>query len=58
MSGTQPTPEQAQALKEFAERWGRTWKAELLDAWLSGWDASEPQGHLLRQLRNQFGPSG
>jgi hypothetical protein len=52
----QPTPEQLEAILAFARSHGRYWKGELNDAWLSGADAREPNGHLLRQVRNQFGP--
>jgi hypothetical protein len=52
----QPTREQLQALEDYAARHGRQWKRQLLDDWLSGRDAREPQGPLLRQLRNRFGP--
>ena len=41
----------------FATRHGRTWRADLAAAWLSGRDAAEPDGHLLRQVRNRFGPA-
>ena len=52
----QPTREQLQALEGYAARHGRQWKRQLLDDWLSGRDEREPQGPLLRQLRNRFGP--
>jgi len=52
-----PNPAQLQAVREYAERKGKDWKDKLLTAWLNGSDASEPSGHLLRQLRNQFGPA-
>jgi hypothetical protein len=44
------------AVAAFATRHGRSWRAELAAAWLSGRDANEPDGHLLRQVRNRFGP--
>lgn len=53
----QPSPEQLQALQAFADKKGRSWKQALSDAWMNGSDDREPNGHLLRQLRNQFGPS-
>jgi hypothetical protein len=53
----EPTQEQLQALREFAKKYGRNWKQELSDMWLAGRDANEPNGHLLRQVRNQCGPS-
>jgi hypothetical protein len=51
------TPEQAQRLVIFARYYGRTWKSELNDMWQSGRDANEVDGHLLRQIRNQQGPT-
>lgn len=51
-------PEHVQALQEFADRHGATWKEELMRQWMSGADAATNQdGHLLRQVRNQGGPS-
>jgi hypothetical protein len=50
------TPEQEAAVVAFARRHGRYWKRELNNAWLNGSDAREPDGHLLRQVRNQQGP--
>jgi hypothetical protein len=51
-----PTAEQREALRKFAEKYGRYWKDELRTQWLHGIDAHEPDGHLLRQVRNQCGP--
>ena len=51
----QPSPEQIEALKTFARNHGRRWKTELSAAWANGADAREPNGNLLRQVRNQFG---
>ena len=53
----EPSPSQAQAIAAFAKKHGRQWKSELNNAWLNGDDAREPDGHLLRQVRNQLGPS-
>jgi len=53
---TQPlSPEEHAALRAFAARHGRTWKAHLRHAWM---DASEPG--TLQRLRNAhyFGPHG
>lgn len=52
-----PTREQVDALRAFAGRRGRNWKSKLLSMWFNGRDASEPNGHLLRQVRNQLGPT-
>lgn len=52
----QPNEEQLDALRTFAKRHGRQWKSALVNAWAAGSDASEPNGHLLRQLRNRLGP--
>jgi hypothetical protein len=52
-----PTPEMLAALQAFRARHGRTWKDKLMTMWLTGRDANEPQGHLLRQVRNRLGPS-
>jgi hypothetical protein len=52
----QPTPEQWSALLDYANKYGRTWKDSLCNAWFNGRDSLEPKGPLLRQIRNQFGP--
>lgn len=57
------TEQQLAALKSYAFTFGRTWKSKLNTAWCNGTDAYEANergesiGHLLRQVRNQFGPS-
>lgn len=51
-----PNPAQLQAIREYAARKGVIWKEHLLQAWMNGSDANEPDGHLLRQVRNEFGP--
>ena len=51
-----PNPEQMDALLAFKERHGRSWRMKLNEMWLDGRDASQPGGHLLRQIRNNFGP--
>lgn len=51
------TPEQAEALRSFAALYGRTWKSALSSAWASGRDANLSNGGLLRQIRNEQGPS-
>jgi hypothetical protein len=52
-----PTPAQLAALKAYAAKHGLQWRRKLADAWLIGADATDPDGHLLRQLRNTLGPS-
>lgn len=52
-----PNEEQLAALRAFASRHGRYWKQALMQAWLNGKDANEPNGHLLRQVRNELGPA-
>ncbi len=50
-------PEHRAALKAYALRNGRFWKRKLLLAWSTGHDAEEPDGALLREIRNRHGPS-
>jgi hypothetical protein len=55
-----PTDEQLQAVQAFAAKYATKrggWKEHLITCWMNGADAREPNGHLLRQVRNQFGPS-
>lgn len=52
-----PTPEQMRVLRELAARRGKSWKNDLMRMWLDGSDANQPEGHLLRQVRNQLGPT-
>ena len=49
--------DQSAALAAYAREHGRCWKRDLLADWMSGRDADHPEGHLLRQVRNTFGPS-
>lgn len=49
--------EQQAALLSFKEKYGRNWKSKLADKWFTGSDDKEPNGHLLRQIRNQKGAS-
>jgi hypothetical protein len=51
------TAEQTAALQGFANKHGRKWKGTLSDMWMNGQDERQPNSHLLRQVRNQFGPS-
>lgn len=50
-------PEWRDALIRFKERHGRNWKADLKTLWWTGRDATQEDGHLLRQIRNHIGPS-
>ncbi len=55
-----PTREQVEALRRFADREGRQWKAELRLAWRSGcypWHVrySPNDEAYLQQVRNQLG---
>jgi hypothetical protein len=52
-----PTPEQAQAIREWAAQTGRTWKSALREAWMTGDYGAFEKSNLLQQLRNQFGPT-
>jgi hypothetical protein len=62
---TAPTPavvltaEQLAAVAAFAGKYATRkggWKEHLLSCWMNGADANEPNGHLLRQVRNSVGP--
>lgn len=53
----QPTPDQLQRLIRYAERHGPDWRSKLVHDWWTGRDAAQPDGHLLRQVRNQLGPT-
>ena len=52
----QLTEEQDAAIQAYAEYHGKNWKKQLLEDWLNGKDTRFNNGHLLRQVRNQFGP--
>lgn len=47
--------EQHQALVCFAKREGRYWKSKLKWLWSVGLDDRQPDGAILRQIRNDFG---
>lgn len=51
------TDAQRQRLITFAEQHGKCWRSKLKRLWWSGADDREPDGHLLRQVRNTIGPS-
>ena len=52
-----PRPDQVAAVAAFARLHGPDWKDALSQAWWDGSDCREPDGHLLRQVRNQYGPA-
>ncbi|HEY9826951.1 MAG TPA: hypothetical protein V6D19_16045, partial [Stenomitos sp.] len=54
-----PNPEQLAALESAKAFWGKQWKQELSECWLSSRYPYQldAQKHLLQQVRNQGGPS-
>lgn len=52
-----PNFAQVEALLAFKAKHRRLWKEKLNTAWCTGKDCAEPNGALLRQVRNEFGPS-
>lgn len=52
-----PTPEQLERLRQFAQQYGPAWKEILITMWGRGTDMNEQDGYLLHQIRNQYGPS-
>lgn len=57
METKQLTQEQKDRLDTFKAAYGAGWKTVLNTMWMNGSDARQVDGHLLRQIRNQFGPS-
>lgn len=51
------TLEQLERLLEFKAEHGRYWKDTLRHMWMNGQDANQRDGSLLRQIRNNFGPT-
>lgn len=51
------TLEQLERLLEFKAEHGRYWKDTLRRMWMNGQDAKQRDGGLLRQIRNNFGPT-
>ena len=52
--------EQIDALKEFAEANGRSWKSKLNHCWMTGLYRmynGTGKSHVLQGIRNQFGPT-
>lgn len=45
------------ALLDWRQRHGRSWKNELLTAWLNGTDELNARGYALRTIRNRLGPT-
>jgi len=56
-SNTQPTADQVEALRRYAAAHGRTWKAQLHQAWMTGQYDAGDYDSTLQCIRNQFGPS-
>jgi len=56
MTDDQLNDEQRAALEKFKTKYGKNWKLVLAEKWWTGADAAEPDGHLLRQIRNRLGP--
>jgi hypothetical protein len=52
-----PNAEQLEALRDFAARHGRKWKAELRDCCMTGIYPGDADSRALQQVRNQLGPS-
>lgn len=52
-----PDRAMARALLAFRTVHGRRWKAKLLLLWSTGRDVEQPDGAVLRALRNQGGPA-
>lgn len=51
------TPAQAIRLIEYARANGPCWKSSLTNAWATGKDERCRDGALLRQIRNNHGPT-
>lgn len=51
-----PNMEQWRRLHRFTQQHPKAWKVELQSLFVSGRDTSQPDGHLLRQLRNSWLP--
>lgn len=51
------TPEQRETLEKYATVHGKDWKEQLMSDWMNGRDAHFQNGHNLRQIRNNFGPT-
>ena len=54
---TQPTAEQLAALASYAKSYGRQWKANLRQSWMTGNYLAGDNAPALQQIRNTFGPS-
>jgi hypothetical protein len=50
-----PSIEQKEALQAFANRFGKSWKTALMEKWYKGTDVNEPEGTMLREIRNLYG---
>lgn len=49
-------PDQRARMISFRDANGKRWKQRLATLWWTGEDVDLIDGHLLRQVRNQFGP--
>lgn len=56
MNRPEVTPEQLARLESFAREHGPRWRDVLRELWWTGRDDRQPDGHLLRQVRNRVGP--
>lgn len=52
----EPSCEQINALRKWAEKHGRNWKSALREAWMTGNYGLFDDAGYLQQIRNQFGP--
>lgn len=50
------SPEHRARIEAFKRNHGFRWKHWLWTFWMDGTDESKPDGHLLRQIRNEHGP--
>lgn len=52
------TTEQHTAISTYAQRHGRSWKADLRHAWMNGYYSHpDDDSASLQQIRNTYGPS-
>jgi hypothetical protein len=52
------TPDQLQAIRDYAVKYGQSWRRVLERDWIRGdYDVSAAEAVLLQQIRDQFGPA-